>query len=275
MAQGYVGGLILTQNKHLVLTGDLRGALGDDPVLRPVMVHLQGQGVTGVHHDALDLKALTHNQRFIAAPGTVDAPVQGGLAAPFGFQSLHDGLDVLHLVPMRNQHGIGSFHDDQLVHTGCGEQPGLAAQIAVATVFDHHIANRDVAPIVALGHLPQRGPGAHVAPAAVEGDHRAAAGLFHDRVVDAVGGAVQKGLALRTQKIQVSAGVGHGGAAGLRNRRGVSPQFFEVSRRREQEHTAVPVVAALGQVGLCRRGIRLLDKAVQGKQALAGIRAQT
>ena len=58
MAQWYIGGLILCQHKHFILTGDLGSALDDDPVLSAMMMHLQRQSLPRVDDNTLHLKTL-------------------------------------------------------------------------------------------------------------------------------------------------------------------------------------------------------------------------
>src|ERR1700722_12863128 len=50
---------------------DARRTSHHDPVLRAVMVFLQGESSARFHDDAFDLMALTHVDRLIGAPGTM------------------------------------------------------------------------------------------------------------------------------------------------------------------------------------------------------------
>ena len=92
--------------------------------------------------------------------------------------------------------------------------------------------------------------------------------MLHHRIVDAVGRAGQKGLAIRADEIHVHRRAVHGGAALLDHLRPLPAQLLQIGRRPKQEHAGIPQVVAALQVSLGGIQIGFFDEAVQGEAVL-------
>src|SRR6185312_5642132 len=100
------GRLIFAKGEYLVVTGNSGDARNHDPVLRPLVVHLQGEFGAGIDGDTLDLKFVAAVDAFISAPGAVHLAVGDMELTAFTLKLLNDLLDPLGGVLAAHQHGI-------------------------------------------------------------------------------------------------------------------------------------------------------------------------
>jgi hypothetical protein len=92
------------------------------------------------------------------------------------------------------------------------------------------------------------------------GHHGGAGGVLHHGVVDAVGRALRKGLRVGAGEVHVGLARGPGLTHCGQHVGAVLGQFFQIAAGREDEHAAVPQVAAFGQVALRGGGIGFFDE---------------
>lgn len=81
-----------------------------------------------------------------------------GLAALLGVELADQFLDVLHLILVRNHHGVFGFHDHDVFQTQHRDQLAIAVDGAIARVLGDHVAFEHVAILVLLVHVPDRRP---------------------------------------------------------------------------------------------------------------------
>ncbi len=255
-----IGRLILGEQEHLVVAGYLSGAGYHDPVLGTVVVHLQREAGTRIHADALDLEATAHVHRVVPAPGAVHGAVVLGLAALLGIELADQFLDVLHLVLVRNHHGVFGFHDHDVFQTQHRDQFAIAVDQAIARVLGDHVAFEHVAILVLLVHVPDRRPGADIAPAGGHRNHTGQLSLFHHGVVDGVVRAAGEGGRIDQHFVAVFHAALERDPAGVVDVRVVLLQFIQEDTGAEQEHAAVPVIVARLQIALGARFVRLFDE---------------
>ena len=134
--------------------------------------------------------------------------------------------------------------------------------------MQQHIALADVAIVIWRADLPQRRPGAHVTPTAVEGGYAPSVGMFHHRIINAVCGAHQKCLSIGANEIKISLCFGHGLLAGREHCRLMLTQDLEITIGPKQKQAAIPIILAVGHIA--RRGglIGLLDEFCEMKNAV-------
>ena len=156
------------------------------------------------------------------------------------------------------------------------DQPAGRVHERVARVAHERVAVHGIAVAVVGADLPHRVPGAEVAPAGVERDHAdrdarsVPARRLHHRVVDALGrnGRERRGVEAQERGVDLRA------AERRFARRGdVGPeaaQRIQPHARAQDEHAAVPVVAAIGDVALRRRQVGLLDEGSDRPRFLGG-----
>ncbi len=131
---------------------------------------------------------------------------------------------------------------------------------AVPAVDIEDIAGFDVAVFCRGSDLPQRRPGADIAPAGSQGNDHGVGRLLHHRVINGVRGTGGKGLRIEACEIEIRDTPLPGLLTGVQHLRRMLAQLGQVSRCLEHEHAAVPVVIARSEVLFSRRRIRLLDK---------------
>ncbi len=236
-------------------------------MLRAVVVHLQREAGARFHGDALDLEARALVDAVVGAPGAVHPAVALGLGAGLLHQVPDQLLDLLHAVLVGDHHGVLGLHHHHVVQADQGDQLVLAVDQAVAAVLQHDVAARDVAGGVLALDLPERGPGADVAPAGVQGHHAGAVGVFHHGVVDGVVGAVLEARRVDAEEAEVLLAAGQGRLAGLVDAGLVLLEFLQVAAGTEQEHAAVPEVLALLDEAPGRGQVGLLDEAFHRQHA--------
>ena len=209
-------------------------------MLGAVIVFLQRDLCARVHRDPLDLEPVAAVDAVVGAPGTMHLAMQVCLLAVIGDQPFDDGLDGLGLGPVRHQHGVRRLDDYQVFHACGGDEPVGAADVTVPGIQGDDVAQGGVSVGVPVGQFPEGGPGAHVAPATVQGNHGSMPGLLHDRVVDGVRRACGEGIGIEPYEIGIPDGIGDGRCRALRNLGLVVFEFLEEGSGAEQEHAAVP-----------------------------------
>src|SRR2546428_1609361 len=90
-----IRGFVLREEHDFLAARHFRGARHHHPVLRAILVHLQRQRPAGLHHDALDLKALACVDAFVIPPGPVDPAVRNVLGSSLPVEALDHFLDLL------------------------------------------------------------------------------------------------------------------------------------------------------------------------------------
>ncbi|MCY1294388.1 hypothetical protein D9M70_436800 [compost metagenome] len=225
-----------------------------------VVVHLQRELRAGLHGDVLDLVAGPRIHRVIGAPRTAHRTMALGFHPSLGVHAADQFLDLLHLVLVGDHHRVLGVHHHQVVDTEQGDQLGAAVDEAVVTALHQHIALEHVAVAVLVVHVPQRRPAADVAPAGIQRHHAGALGLLHHRVVDGVVRATGEGGGVDANHVAAHLAALQGQHAIVVDVRLVRAQLVEVTTGAEQEHAAVPEVAAVGDEGLRSLLVRLLDE---------------
>ena len=110
-----VGGLVLNINPHRISVRNLCGTADDDPVFGPVVMQLERETGSGVHHDAFHLKAFTHVEAFVVSPWTKYTRVQTSFGASGGVESGNDILDLLERFAWCHQYGVFCFDNGQII----------------------------------------------------------------------------------------------------------------------------------------------------------------
>lgn len=161
-------------------------------------------------------------------------------------------FDVLAVVPVGHQQGVGGVDDDEVVDTDYTHHAVGALNKAAGGFVHEGLALDAVALLVGLGQFAHRSPGADVAPADLAGHHGDGLGFFHDGVVDGVVGHLGEAGGVQFHlwpRFAVhSLGLAQTGLGGFENGRAVQRHFAQDGARREAEHAGIPVIAALGQV---------------------------
>ncbi|QDX82884.1 hypothetical protein B9N43_07305 [Denitratisoma sp. DHT3] len=255
------------------IEGDIRSP-HDHPVLRPVVVELQGQLGARIHGDALDPEALAAVDVLVAAPGAMDAARRPALVAVLGPQLFDHLLHPLRFLPRRHQQGIAGFDDDQIPETDADHHAMGGMDVAVRHRMQMHVAVADVAGVVLVGRFPQRLPGADVAPGEGGRDHRRRAGALQHRVID--GGRAAAGEALAVDAAAMRRAVQRrGDLARDAGQFGFQAlQLGQEMRRAEQKDAAVPVVAAAGEEAVGDFQFRLLDEARHVEAGVGGVQGR-
>ena len=229
MAQGDVGGLVFSQQRFLAIDGDFGSAADHHPVLGAVVVHLQRQFGARLHHDAFDLKTLARVYALVPAPGAVHAAVFHLFFALVLGKVSNSLFDVLRLVFVHDQHGIGRFHHHHIAQAHHGHQAAFGAHIAVVRAVGKYVAQQGVAVVILGGDVPQAVPRAHIAPAHVGGHHGGVAGGLHDGVINRFCWAGGKGGSVRAAKVGVLRAALPGGGGGLQDVGAVLLQFLQIA----------------------------------------------
>jgi hypothetical protein len=101
----------------------------------------------------------------------MDATMRARLAAPVCGQRGDEVLDLAALRAVRDQHGVRRLDHGDVVQPDHADQPAGRVHERVARVAQERVAMHGVAVAVVGADLPDRVPGAEVAPAGVERDH--------------------------------------------------------------------------------------------------------
>src|SRR3546814_8784060 len=88
---------------------------------------------------------LAERNRFIETPGPIDAAVSVGLDAPLAFETLHDLLDVLDTILVRDQHRIIGLDNDVIGDTDQRHQAATRMHEVYMRFFEHDIAGIGIA----------------------------------------------------------------------------------------------------------------------------------
>src|SRR5471032_510629 len=239
-----VGRLVLTEQEHVFVAGDFRGAADHNPVFGAVVVHLQRQARARLDRDVLDLEAPAHVHRVVGTPRTIDFAVVLGFAAALFVEGVDHLFHALDRILVGDHHGVLGFDDDNVFQADHRHQFAIAVDHAVAAVLDDHVAFGNVAIGVFLIHFPQRRPATDIAPAGGQRHHAGALGFFHHRVVDGVVRASGEGGFVESDGVVVVLAAFQGQQAGVVDVRVVFFQLFKEAAGAEQEHAAVPEVTA-------------------------------
>ena len=129
--------------------------------------------------------------------------------------------------------------------------------------LDQHVAARHVTSDI-FRQAIHESPGADIVPPCIERYQRRLVGLLHHRVVDALVAAGLEALGLQAQKVEIGLGLIHRLSNERDHRRLEALELGEHDVGTEQEEPAVPVVAALGEIGLCTLARGLLDEGCHG-----------
>ncbi len=120
--------------------------------------------------------------------------------------------------------------------------------IGIGGVLEQRIALDGVAILVAIADLPQRRPGADVAPAHFHGEDGGLVGLLHDRVVDRDAGRLGEGFRIEPQEAQVLRRLGERLAGGFADGRLEAAKLLQEGFGAQNEDAAVPGVGAGGEI---------------------------
>ena len=179
-------------------------------------------------------------------------------------------LDILGARPVRHEHRIRGFHDHQVLHAQRGHQALRGMQVAALGVQGHHVAHHGVALLVFRGHLVEGFPRAQVVPVGRKRHDTRPLRMLHDGVIDGIRRGSGKRRGVDPDEIQVPGAGGPGLVAGGMDGRRKACELVQVDRGPEQEDTAVPGEATVGQepLGLCVSG--LLDEPVHPEDTGGG-----
>ncbi len=164
------------------------------------------------------------------------------------------------MISVSNQYRIFGLHHHQIFHAYGGHQTGLGVDIAIFSLVADNVAVMHIAIRIFITDLPQRGPGADVAPARIHRNHNRIGGFFHNRVVDGLIRAVQEGLLINSHKIKIRSDIRYRLFTGRKNVGAEFRQFFKIPICSEQEHAAVPVIFTAGDIGLCGAKVRFFNE---------------
>lgn len=269
-AERDVGRLVLGQHDLLVAVRDHRRALHDDPVFGAMVVHLQAQLCARVHDDALDLEAIALVDAFVRAPWAHDAAVRDRFVAAGRVQPFDDFLDVLGFVTMRDEHGVGGFHDHDVVEAEGGDHPVFGADVRVLYRVGEDVADQRVALFVSFCNVSKRAPRSDVVPAEVGcRDDGGAFGFLHHRVVDRDVRAGGEHVCVEADEVVVALGGFEREFCLAGDFRCMAMQFLHVRGCLQHEHAAVPVVVAVAEEAFGRRCVGLFDECIDLVDLLA------
>ncbi len=245
------------------------GRAGDHhPMLGAVLVALQAEAAAGGHDDLLDLEGGALVQDLEAAPGALLLGVGVALGAARGPQHGDQVADRIAPAAIGDQDCVVGLDHRQIADSGAGDQPPLGVDQAVLGVIEQNVALDRIARLVLGQLLPKRLPGAEVGPDRVAGHDRDPVALLHDRLVDRLG---RHGLIQIERDLEGAARdfpeAFEGALHRSQDRRGMAAELGQDPIGPEQEHAAVPEMAARGQHRLGDRLLGLLDEAADPERA--------
>src|SRR4051812_1739194 len=135
-------------------------------------MHLQAEPRARLDEDALDLEARAMVEVLVPAPRPMDATVRARLAAAGLGERRHEVLDVGTLRAVGDEHRVRGLDHGDVVEADDADEAAGRVDERVARVADDGVALDGVASTVAGADLPDRVPGAEIAPAGGERDHR-------------------------------------------------------------------------------------------------------
>lgn len=148
LADGDVGGLVFRDQIGLVAIGHLSSAADHYPVLGAVVMHLHRELGTRLNRDAFDLVTMAVVDGVVHTPRAVNLTMVDVLVACSVLQLRDDFFHVLHMVLVRNQHGILGFDNHQVFYTDSCDQAAVGVHVGVARILIEHIALEHVALLV-------------------------------------------------------------------------------------------------------------------------------
>ena len=149
---------------------------------------------------------------------------------------------------MRHQHRIRCFNNHQVFKTHCRDQSAVGMDIGVARLPIHYVTLEHIAVVVLVTDLPERRPGADVAPPSVERyDHRVR-GFFHHGVINRVIRAGRKSGFIDACEMHIARATRQGCSTSGQNVRAITFELLQVTFGVKHKQSAVPQVTAVGQV---------------------------
>ena len=125
--------------------------------------------------------------------------------SPVRISAVDQQLHVLGAISIRDQHRVGGLDNDQVLH------PCRRDHLSVESMRQSWASKEYTLPFARIVvrvpgvDLPQGRPGADVAPAGSQGNHRRSGGFFHHRVVDGIAAAGREGLSVETEEVEILA----------------------------------------------------------------------
>ena len=268
-AQRNIGRLIFGQQDGLVAIGDFGSALDHNPMLGPVVVHLQAEAGLWIDLDALDLEPVAVVDAVVPTPRPMHLAVQGVFFTASGLELGDDRLDVLAARSVGNQHSVGCFNNDEVIDAHKTDEAAGGVHQVVPAIGGEGIAKVGIAGSVLGQALPDGIPGTEVGPSGGKRDHLhgkfAAGAVFHHGVVDRLGRDGGKfGLAW-ADKLFVGGAISPCGSGGMDD---VGAEAFKgrhPDRGLKHEHASIPIVATFIKVTLGGDGIGLFDEALNAE----------
>ena len=262
--------LVRRDGEGLLAPRHPRGAAHHDPVLGAAPVRLEGEPLAGVDDDALHLESVPAVEDIEQAPRTMDHAVVPVLLPSGRREGGDDVPQVLGRALGRDQHRIGGVGNDEVRHPDHRDQPIRPPDVGVAGALEHHVAPRNVSGGVPFAQLGDRRPRPDVGPAGVERDHDGGGGAFHDRVVHRDGRGSGERFRIEPQEAEILLR-----GAVSRDRCVVdvlrmNAELAQVAVGSEDEHPAVPVVAAVFHERGGSVRVRFLDEPLDPASARTG-----
>src|SRR5690606_27408630 len=177
-------------------------------------------------------------------------------------QRFDDPFDVLRRGMRHHEHGIGRLDDDIALSADDRDESPARRDIAVPAALGDDVAAKHVPFRVLVDDLVQCRPGADVAPARVERHDGGRVRVLHYGIIDRIrrrGG--ESGA--EPSKIGVSGRLYRCPPASLRYRGRTACKLVEIALCGEDEHAAVPEVAARFDIGFSRRSVWLLHESLE------------
>ncbi len=154
------------------------------PAHRLIPMPRSRQLSTRVQVQEVDAKAWRDRERLGVTPGLGAARVGFLLLAIYASQ-LGDNLgDVLRATLVRHEQSVGGLYDHQVLHADGCDQRTSCIHVQPLAVLQHHVALNEVVIAIARSKLPKCLPGADIAPADIQRQHRCLASLLHDGVIN-------------------------------------------------------------------------------------------
>src|SRR3569833_3091695 len=238
-------------------------------MLGAVMMHLQRQGRSRLHLQALHLEARAIIDTVVAAPGTENLAMQGVLVATLLLESEDELLHILHPLCRRYEDRILGLEDHMVLQAHYRYEPALRIQIAAPGILGNNITPGHIAPPVRFGRRVKRRPRAYVAPPCIQRNHHRVRGPFHYRIINGIGRAGFEHVRIDTREIEIAFRAGKCTGTHLRHFGSEPLELLQIATRPKHEHATVPVILAGAHELRRLLGIGLLDEAGYAMHALA------
>lgn len=170
-AQRDVRGLIFSKQYCGGAVSNLGSATNDNPVLGPMVMHLQAEAGLGLNLNAFDLESPAFVDAVVPPPRPMHLAVQGTVSddRPLTGQRwlLHPDSGAV-----RDKNGIGGFDHDQILNADQADQPTGGVNERIATIGAEYIAVMGIPSRIFGKHLPNGIPGAQIIPTGSKRNHR-------------------------------------------------------------------------------------------------------